>query len=119
LYNKEVHLQKFLKETTPLLKKYYGMPHTYRNKVWPFITEDRLGISNALYIELLERRSKGWVAENIKLQIERDILRSFNGEGSKEKLLKIFEIGLVRGKSEMEENGNFSKGANISMIGET
>ncbi len=43
-----------------------------------------------MYIELLERRSKGWVAEKIKLQIERDILRSFNGEGSKDKLLKIF-----------------------------
>lgn len=59
------------------------------------------------------------MAEKIRLQIERDILRSFNGEGSKEKLLKIFEIGLVRGKSETEENGKFSKGSNVSTLGET
>ncbi len=31
-------------------------------------------------------------------------MRSFNGEGSKEKLLKIYEIGLNRTKSEVEDD---------------
>jgi hypothetical protein len=76
-----------------------------------------LGISNALYIELIERRSKGWVAEKIKLQIERDILRSFNGEGSKDKLLKIFEIGLTKSKSESEDKSKFTRGTSVSIVG--
>ena len=59
------------------------------------------------------------MAEKIRLQIERDILRSFNGEGGKDKLLKIFEIGLTKSKSETEDKSKFARRASISKIVET
>ncbi len=32
-------------------------------------------------MELLERRSKGWIEDSVKIQIQKDLLRSFNGKG--------------------------------------
>jgi len=37
-------------------------------------------MTNSLYIELLQRREKGWVCEKVKQQIEKDIKRSFYGK---------------------------------------
>lgn len=37
-------------------------------------------MSNGLYLQLLERREKGWVCEKVRVQIEKDIRRSFYGK---------------------------------------
>jgi hypothetical protein len=51
-----------------------------RSKIWPICIENRLGMTNSLYIHLLERREKGWVEEKVKIQIDKDIKRSFYGK---------------------------------------
>lgn len=38
-----------------------------------------MAITDELYFELLERKNKGWVSEEVRNQIERDICRSFSG----------------------------------------
>ena len=44
-------------------------------------------------------------------------MRSFNGEGSKDKLLKIFEIGLAKAKSESEDKSKFTRRTSVSTVG--
>lgn len=56
------------------------IPQDLRHKVWPLLFKNILGFTNSLYIELLDRRSNGWVSEKVKLQIEKDIKRSFYGK---------------------------------------
>ena len=37
-------------------------------------------MTNSLYIELLDRRQQNWVDEKVKIQIDKDIKRSFYGK---------------------------------------
>lgn len=74
----ENKLKKFKEKTLSLVKK--CIPHELRHRVWPLIFENTLGLTNALYIELIERKSKGWVDYKVINQIEKDIARSFCGK---------------------------------------
>lgn len=61
--------------------------------MWPLCIENRLGMTNSLYIHLLERREKGWVDEKVRVQIDKDIKRSFYGKTNYEiKTGIIFEV---------------------------
>lgn len=62
----------------PLMKKF--IPKELRNQIWSQLVENRLGMANALYISLLERRAKNWVCPKVRQQIDRDIKRSFYGK---------------------------------------
>ncbi len=94
------HNDHFLHATYPLLKKHYSIPHTLRNKIWQFILIDKLAITNELVDKLVEMRENGKVDEKFSLQIKKDIVRSFNGEGSKDKLRRVVE--LRKGNKERE-----------------
>lgn len=50
-----------------------------RHIVWPLAVENQLAITDELYFELLERKNQGLVSEDVKVQIEKDINRSFSG----------------------------------------
>ena len=56
------------------------IPKELRNKVWSLVIENKLGMTNSLYINLLERRNKNWVCEKVQQQIDKDIKRSFYGK---------------------------------------
>jgi len=71
-------LDKFKEKTQSLIKKY--IPKELRGKVWPVLLENKLGMTNCLYIHLLGRREKGWVCEKVRKQIDKDIKRSFYGK---------------------------------------
>ena len=47
--------------------------------MWSLLVENKLGITNALYIHLLTRKEKGGVEEKVRSQIEKDLRRSFSG----------------------------------------
>lgn len=98
------HLQ-FIHASYPLLKKHYSIPHTLRSKVWQYILIDNLAITNGLFVHLVSRRNKGEVDEQISGQIRKDIIRSFNGEGSKDKLKRVFEMrnGMGMGRKTVSE----------------
>ena len=71
-------MDKFKEKTQTLIKKY--VPKELRGKVWFALVENKLGMTNSLYIHLLERKSKNWVCEKVRKQIDKDIKRSFYGK---------------------------------------
>jgi hypothetical protein len=68
---------RFREKTANLAKKM--VPHELRHLVWPLAMDNHLAITEQLYLELLERRSAGWVSGEVRGQIEKDICRSFSG----------------------------------------
>jgi hypothetical protein len=61
------------------------IPHEIRHIVWPAVTPNCLVLTEEFYFELLERKNLGWVSKEVKSQIEKDIVRSFNVRDSLEK----------------------------------
>jgi hypothetical protein len=55
------------------------VPHELRHLIWSMAMENSMAITDELYFELLERKNMGWVSEEVRNQIERDICRSFSG----------------------------------------
>lgn len=55
-------LNKFKEKSSLLLKKHISIPHQLRLKIWPILIKNILGISNSLYIELLDHQKKGWIS---------------------------------------------------------
>lgn len=74
----EHKIHRFKEKSTSLIKKF--VPKELRGKIWAVCIENKLGMTNALYIQLLERRAKGWVCEKVRIQIDKDIKRSFYGK---------------------------------------
>lgn len=68
---------RFREKTASLARKV--VPHELRHLVWPLAMDNHLAITDQLYLELLERRSAGWVAAEVRAQVEKDICRSFSG----------------------------------------
>ena len=66
-YANDIKPDKLREKTVTLVKKF--IPHELRTKVWPLAFENRLGITNGLYIELLEKRTQKWVTQKVVNQI--------------------------------------------------
>jgi hypothetical protein len=77
-YGSEQKASKFREKSAGIIKK--SIPRQQRGRCWGLLVENRIGMSNGLYLQLLERREKGWVCEKVRVQIEKDIRRSFYGK---------------------------------------
>ena len=60
--------QKFRDKTVSFAKK--GVPHEMRHLVWPAVVTNSLAITEQLYFELLERKTAGWLPEDVANQID-------------------------------------------------
>lgn len=79
-------IDKFKDKTFDLVKK--GIPNELRSSLWPLTFENKLGITDTLYTELLKRKerdedySKRVLSQisNFAFILDKDICRSFNGK---------------------------------------
>lgn len=69
-------LDKTKEKTKQLIRRF--IPHQLRSKAWPLFIHDRLAFTRAFYSELA---ANAVVPESVKVQISRDIERSFPDNG--------------------------------------
>ncbi len=73
---------KIKEKTLPLAYKF--IPSELRNQLWPALFENKLVLSNRLFIELVGKWERGWLIKQNESQMARGIRRSVHGKPEEE-----------------------------------